>query len=167
MECGAEVKERGMLEKLGKKRTGYLAATIVIFLIELLIALFVRDKFIRPYVGDMLVVVLLYTCIRIVLPEKPRLLPLYVFLLSTCVELLQGMNIVERLGLQENRFFSVLIGTTFDWKDIVCYGVGCVLCGLWEVWLWNNRKQAEKKIFLEGYKNGGKHYKSYGFRRNH
>ena len=131
--------------RMKQKRLGYLVAAIGIFLIELFIALFVRDKFIRPYVGDMLVGVLLYTCIRIVLPEKPRLLPLYVFMLSTCVEILQGMNIVERLGLQENRFFSVLIGTTFDVKDILCYGVGCVLLGTWEVWLWNNRKQAEKK----------------------
>ena len=131
--------------RMKQKRLGYLVAAIGIFLIELFIALFVRDKFIRPYVGDMLVGVLLYTCIRIVLPEKPRLLPLYVFILSTCVEILQGMNIVERLGLQENRFFSVLIGTTFDVKDILCYGVGCVLLGTWEVWLWNNRKQAEKK----------------------
>ena len=38
-----------------KKRIGYGVATILIFLIELFIALFVRDAFIRPYVGDMLV----------------------------------------------------------------------------------------------------------------
>ena len=117
------------------KRTAYLLATVLIFLLELFIALFVRDNFIRPYVGDMLVVVLVYTCVRVLFPEKPRLLPLYVFLFAAGVEALQGMRIVELLGLQNNRFFSVLIGTTFDWKDIVCYGVGCVLLGLWEVWL--------------------------------
>ncbi|MBP3595199.1 MAG: DUF2809 domain-containing protein [Lachnospiraceae bacterium] len=117
------------------KRTAYLLATVLIFLLELFIALFVRDNFIRPYVGDMLVVVLVYTCVRVLFPEKPRLLPLYVFLFAAGVEALQGMRIVELLGLQDNRFFSVLIGTTFDWKDIVCYGVGCVLLGVWEVWL--------------------------------
>ena len=118
------------------KRTAYLLATVLIFLLELFIALFVRDNFIRPYVGDMLVVVLIYTFLRIIFPERPRLLPLYVFLFAAGVEALQGMRIVELLGLQDNRFFSVLIGTTFDWKDIICYGVGCVLLGLWEVWLW-------------------------------
>ena len=117
------------------KRTAYLLATVLIFLLELFIALFVRDSFIRPYVGDMLVVVLVYTCVRVLFPEKPSLLPLYVFLFAAGVEALQGMRIVELLGLQDNRFFSVLIGTTFDWKDIVCYGVGCVLLGVWEVWL--------------------------------
>lgn len=127
-----------MIQIFGKKRLGYFAATIVIFLIELLIALFVRDDFIRPYVGDMLVVVLVYTFLRIIFPEKPRLLPLYVFLFAAGVEALQGIHIVELLGLQENRFISVLIGTTFDWKDIVCYGVGCLLLGIWEIYLWRN-----------------------------
>jgi len=125
-----------MKKELAKKRIGYLLVTIVLFLMELLIALFVRDSFIRPYVGDMLVVVLIYTFLRIILPEKPRLLPLYVFLFAAGVEALQGIRIVELLGLQNNRFFSVLIGTTFDWKDIVCYGMGCVLLGVWEVFLW-------------------------------
>lgn len=121
------------LSKLQKKRINYLIATVVIFCVELLIALFVRDKFIRPYGGDMLVVILIYTALRIVFPEKPRLLPLYVFLFAALVEGLQAVNIVELLGLSNNRFFSVLIGTTFDCKDIACYGVGCVLLGVWEV----------------------------------
>lgn len=125
-----------MEKNITKKRIGYTLATVLIFIIELLIALFVRDKFIRPYVGDMLVVVLIYTCVRVIFPERPRLLPLYVFLFAAGVEALQGIRIVELLGLQDNRFFSVLIGTTFDVKDIVCYGVGCVLCGVWEVWNW-------------------------------
>ena len=131
MDCGAEVRRR-------KKRIGYLTATVLIFLVELLIALFVRDNFIRPYVGDMLVVVLIYTFLRSFFPEKPRLLLLYVFLFAAGVEVLQGIRIVELLGLQNNRFFSVLIGTTFDIKDLVCYGAGCVLCGLWESFLWKN-----------------------------
>ena len=127
-------KQKENLIKLRKKRLAYIVATVTIFLVELCIALFVRDKFIRPYVGDVLVVVLLYVFVRIWFPEKPRLLPLYIFLFAAGVEALQGMRIVELLGLQDNRFFSVLIGTTFDWKDIVCYGVGCVLLGVWEAW---------------------------------
>lgn len=139
MDYGAEVSVR-------KKRIGYALATIGIFIIELLIALFMRDAFIRPYVGDMLVVVLIYTCIRVVFPEKPRLLPLYVFLFAALIEGLQAVNIVELLGLSDNRFFSILIGTTFDRKDIACYGVGCVLCGLWEFLLWKYRKTDKVNI---------------------
>ena len=45
-------------EQIMKKRFFYIISFLVIFCIEVLIALYVRDCFIRPYVGDMLVVVL-------------------------------------------------------------------------------------------------------------
>ncbi len=112
------------------RRVTYFVITIVLIIIEVLIALFVHDNIIRPYVGDVLVVAVIYTFIRIVIPDKVKLLPLYVFLLGTFVELMQYVNMVELLGLQDNKFFSVLIGTTFDIKDIVCYGVGCLLIAI-------------------------------------
>lgn len=110
-----------------KKRIAYLIATVILFGIELLIALFAHDKFIRPYVGDVLVVVLLYTFVRIFVPEGVRLLPLYIFLFAAGVEVLQYFRIAEVLGLSDNRVLSVVIGSVFDGKDIVCYGVGCVV----------------------------------------
>ncbi len=112
------------------RRVTYFIITIVLLIIEVLIALFVHDSFVRPYVGDVLVVVVIYTFIRIFIPEKIKLLPLYIFLFGTFVELMQYIDIVELLGLQDNRFFSVLIGTTFDIKDIICYGVGCLLIAI-------------------------------------
>ncbi len=115
-----------------KKRMVYLIATAGVFLIEFLIAIFVHDNFVRPYIGDVLVVVLLYTFVRIFLPEGVRLLPLYIFLFAVGVEVLQYFRIAEVLGLSDNRVLSVVIGSVFDWKDIVCYGVGCGLLGIFE-----------------------------------
>lgn len=115
-----------------KKRMGYLAVTVLLFVVELLIALFVHDNFIRPYVGDVLVVVLLYTFVRIFIPQGVRLLPLYIFLFAAGVEVLQYFRIVEVLGLSDHRVLSVVIGSVFDVKDIVCYGVGCALLGIYE-----------------------------------
>lgn len=117
-----------------KKRLAYFIAMVLLFGIEVLIALFVHDNFIRPYVGDVLVVVLIYTFVQIFFPEKIRLLPLYIFLFAAGVEVLQYFKIAEVLGLSDNRILSVVIGSVFDWKDIVCYGVGCVLLGVYEWW---------------------------------
>lgn len=117
---------------LRKKRMIYGIATVILFVIELLIALFVHDNFIRPYVGDVLVVVLLYTFVRIFLPEGVRLLPLYIFLFAAGVEVLQYFRIAEVLGLSDNKILSVVVGSVFDWKDIVCYGVGCVMLFVYE-----------------------------------
>ena len=84
---------------LGKKRLVYLFATLILLGIEVLIALFVHDKFVRPYVGDVLVVMVIYMFVRVFVPEKVSLLPLLVFLFATGVEALQAVNIVEVLGL--------------------------------------------------------------------
>ncbi len=106
---------------------GFAIATAVLLLIEVLIALFVHDRFVRPYLGDVLVVILLYTFVRIFLPKGNRLLPLYIFLFASGVEILQMFHLVDLLGLGEYRFFRVLIGSVFDGKDVICYGVGCLM----------------------------------------
>ncbi len=127
-----------------RKRLFYLTATLVLFAVEFCIALFVHDRFVRPFVGDVLVVILIYTFIRIFIPEKVRLLPLYVFVFAAAVEILQYFRIVEVLGLQDNVIMSTVIGTSFDIRDILCYFVGCVFCGVWEV-IRYKREKAEPK----------------------
>lgn len=109
--------------------------TVILLAVEVLIALFVHDRIIRPYVGDMLVVVVVYTFVRIWIPDSVRLLPLYVFFFATAVEISQYFNLVELLGVSDNKFLRILLGTSFDVKDILCYAVGCVL-----IWI------AERKI---------------------
>ena len=94
--------------------------------IEVCIALFINDSFIRPYVGDMLVTLLLCCLCRVIIPSKLHLLPLYVFAFAACVEIGQYFDLVALLGLADNRFLSVLMGRTFSWLDLLCYAVGCV-----------------------------------------
>ena len=108
-----------------KKRFFYIISFLLIFCIEVLIALYVRDNFIRPYVGDMLVVVLVYSFVRIFLPTGIPRMPFYVFLFACFVEVLQYFRLVETLGIT-NRAARIILGSTFDWADIACYAVGCV-----------------------------------------
>ena len=115
-----------------KKRILYAVATLLLLLIEVMIALYVHDDFIRPYVGDVLVVIVIYTFIRIIVPEKYKLIPLFLFIFAAGVELLQLANIVEILGVADNKFLKILIGSVFDIKDIVCYAVGCVILCMYE-----------------------------------
>ncbi|MBE7070736.1 MAG: DUF2809 domain-containing protein [Ruminococcaceae bacterium] len=93
-----------------RKRLFYLTATLVLLAVEIFIGLFVHDGIVRPFIGDVLVVILIYTFIRIFIPEKVKLLALYVFIFSVIVEVLQYFRIVEVLGLQDNRFMSTIIG---------------------------------------------------------
>ena len=124
-----------------KKRILYAVATLFLLLIEVIIALYVHDDFIRPYVGDVLVVIVIYTFIRIIVPEKCKLIPLFLFIFAAGVELLQLANIVEILGVADNKFLKILIGSVFDIKDIVCYAVGCVILCMYE-WVRVRRRDA-------------------------
>lgn len=124
-------------------RIKYLVATVILLLIEVLIALFVHDNFIRPYVGDMLVVIVVYTFVRIFIVQKCNILPLYVFVFAASVEILQYFELVKRLGLSDNRFLRVLIGSVFDIKDIICYGIGCIILGGYEYYLYKRKQQSE------------------------
>ena len=110
-----------------KRRTIYVVLTILLLLIEVLIALFVKDRFIRPYLGDVLVIMVLYTFVCIFVPKGGKGLPLYLFGFAALVEFAQYLGIVERLGLEGNQFLRVLIGSVFDVKDIICYAVGAIL----------------------------------------
>lgn len=112
---------------MSKKRWIYIVLTIILLTIEVLIALFIHDNFVRPYIGDVLVVMVIYSFIRIFVPERVRMLPSYILCFAVLVEVLQYFRVVELLGLQDNRFFSVLIGSVFDMKDIICYAIGCIL----------------------------------------
>ena len=118
--------------KRNQLRIKYGIAFALLLLIEVIIALYVHDSFIRPYVGDMLVVILVYSFTRIFIPEKSRLLPLYVFLFAAGVEVLQYFKLVYVLGLEDNRFLRIVLGSVFDLKDIACYGAGCILLEVFE-----------------------------------
>ena len=117
-----------------KQRIKYLITFTILLCIEILIAICVHDTFIRPYVGDLLVVVVLYCIVRVIIPDKYRLIPFWIFVFAAFIECLQYMKWVERFGIENNAFLRILMGATFDWKDIVCYGIGCILLGIYE-WL--------------------------------
>ncbi len=108
-----------------KERAVYLIAALVILAIEIFIGVCVRDDFVRPYLGDVLVVILIYCAIRCVFPTGIKLLPLYVFIFALVVELLQLVNIVNLLGIPRGSVIAIIIGTSFSFVDIICYAVGC------------------------------------------
>lgn len=110
----------------------YLFAFLVLLLTEIIIGLFVSDTIIRPYIGDVLVVILLYTFIRGIIQKKIKNLPIYIFVFATIVEVAQYYDIVNILHLQDKKVISTIIGTSFDIKDIFCYLVGTIIIIIWE-----------------------------------
>ena len=118
-----------------KKRFFNVMLFLILLILEVLIAMYVHDNFVRPYIGDVLVVIVLYFAVRSVWPAGLTHLPLILFLFAACVEILQYFNLPQLLGLQDYTFFRILLGSTFDVKDILCYGVGCIFLFLYQKWI--------------------------------
>lgn len=117
----------------GKIRLIYAAAFVLLLGIEVCIALFVHDSFVRPYIGDVLVAVVVYCAARIVLPWRFWLMSAVVFLFAATVELVQLTPLSQMFP--EGGFIATVLGSTFDPKDLLCYAAGSILCLLWDIFI--------------------------------
>ena len=105
------------VDKSMKKRLYYLITFIILMVIEILIAVYVHDSFIRPYVGDILVIGVLYTLIRVILPERIPYLPYLLFVFATTIEILQYFDFSSLFDFMNSKVLKIVLGSTFDIKD--------------------------------------------------
>jgi len=111
----------------------YFLIAIVIFLIEVLIATKLKDWFfVRAYLGDVFVVMLMYYFIKSFFDFEPVKLIIGIFIFSCLIELLQYFHFGELLGFKDNRLMMIILGNSFSWIDVLCYFAGCVILFLIE-----------------------------------
>lgn len=103
--------------------------TILILVIEILIATVFKDwVFVRAYLGDVIVVMLIYTFVLSFFNiQKKMKLILGIFAFSVCIEILQYFKTAEFLGFKKGEIAYIELGNSFAWEDILCYAVGCLL----------------------------------------
>lgn len=124
----------------------YVLLFSALLIVEILIALFVESKIIRGSVGDVLVVILIYCFIQTFFAWDKKKTIIGVGVFAILVEILQAFNLVEKLGLQNNKFASTIIGTTFDMNDVWAYVAGCALVYMLE--FYDDNSRPKKKKFL-------------------
>lgn len=110
----------------------YFSLAVLIFFTEVLIALYVHDHFVRPFFGDVLVVILIYCFIKAFLNTRVLPTAIFVLLFAFGIETLQYFKVVEKLGLQDSKLARTVIGTSFQWEDFICYTVGILFVVLVE-----------------------------------
>lgn len=103
------------------------ALFVALLSVEVLIALYVHDPWIRPFVGDVLVVAVLFYFLRSFIRCKESSLAIGVLLFAWAVEVAQYFDFVTRLGLGDNRLARIVLGSTFDWLDLLAYTIGAGL----------------------------------------
>lgn len=102
----------------------YFIAALLLFLIEVYIGLFIKDQFVRPYVGDFLVVILIYCFVKIFCRGQFLKIGIYVLLFAFAVEIGQHFQLVKLLGLNNSKLARTVIGVGFDWWDMLAYTLG-------------------------------------------
>ena len=105
----------------------YFVPAILLFLTEVLIAYYMHDKIIRPYVGDLLVVILIYCFIKSFVNISVTKAAIFVLLFAYVIELLQYLNMIKFLGLQKSRMANIVLGNYFEWIDLVAYTAGIAI----------------------------------------
>jgi hypothetical protein len=113
----------------------YLGLFLAVLAIEVFIALVVHDRVVRPFVGDVLVVILIYCFVRsfIASPVVPTIAGVFAF--ACAIEVSQAFDLAKRLQVDHIPALRVALGTHFDPLDFVAYALGSVA-----VWLAERRQ---------------------------
>ncbi len=115
------------------KRLYYFLGFLFLLFIEILIARFVSDSFMRPYLGDFLVVILIY-CFLMWISRISVLKGLIIVLMfSFAVEFFQLINIVKVLQHQPPKIVMIILGSSFSVWDLLAYKLGIFLVSLLEI----------------------------------
>lgn len=133
------------MQKIFSFNKNYFFATLLLFLIEIGIALFIKDRFIRPYFGDFLVVILLYCLVKSFWNGASIWAGIYVLLFAFAVEIGQYFQLVKLLGLNHSELARTVIGTGFDWGDLVAYTLGILVVLAIEKYMFRKQLTHSKK----------------------
>ncbi|HAB59231.1 MAG TPA: DUF2809 domain-containing protein, partial [Lachnospiraceae bacterium] len=60
-------------------------------------------------------------------PERFPYLPYLLFAFATIIEILQYFDFASILDFMDSKILRVVLGSTFDLKDILCYAIGTIL----------------------------------------
>lgn len=109
----------------------YFIGFIITFLLEVIIALYIKNNIIRNYIGDVLIIICIYFLIKTIFENKFKNIAIYILILGILVEILQYFNITQYIA-GNSKALKIILGSTFDIKDIICYVVGYGIIKLYE-----------------------------------
>ena len=110
---------------------GYFFLAIVLFLVEIAIAKY-TGGWIRHYLGDVLVVILIYSALMTIVNFNRKAVILFTLIFAFTIEFSQYFKLAERLGFEQGSVPYIVLGNAFSVEDLVCYAVGCLIILLFE-----------------------------------
>lgn len=99
-------------------------AFLLLFLVEVGIALWVDDAIIRPFFGDFLAVIALFFLLKTFLNLSDLNLAFTAVGVAYFLEFLQYCNFLKAVGLEKYKIIVIVLGSSFDWRDVFAYTLG-------------------------------------------
>jgi hypothetical protein len=93
-------------------------------IIEVTIAYFLNNGFIRSWLGDFLVVMLMYCFVRTFFKIPVRTTAIAVLIFACVIEVTQYFHLVVQLNLQSSGLARAIMGSSFAWTDFLAYASG-------------------------------------------
>ena len=90
---------------------------------EIFIALF-AEGILRTFIGDLLIVIFLYTLVRSFLKIPSFKTAMAILFLAYATELMQYFRVLDYFNLSDSENLVLLMGHRFDWWDILAYSLG-------------------------------------------
>ena len=106
----------------------YFLLFVITFCAEILIATLWKDIFfVRAYLGDVFVVMLIFYFIKSFIKTSSTPLIIGLFFFSCFIEILQYFHFAEWLGFGDSKIMMIILGNSFSWIDIICYLAGAII----------------------------------------
>jgi hypothetical protein len=108
-------------------RSRYFIVALALFIIEVAIAMFVEGGVVRGWLGDFLVVIMLYCFICAFLNMPVIGTAILVLLFAFGIEASQYFELIQILGLQDFKLAKGVLGSSFAGSDLIAYTLGMLM----------------------------------------
>ena len=115
------------------KRAIYFLIFLFLLGLEIAIATYLKTGFIRAYLGDLLVVILLYCLLMSILKPSVKTGLLLTLAIAFAIELLQLINLTRFFPQEYKQLATLVLGSHFSWLDLLMYVLGIVVAGITEL----------------------------------
>lgn len=101
----------------------YFISFLLLLTIEIIIAVFHFNPIIRGFLGDVLVILLLYSFFKIFIKNNTIKISFAILTFAFFIEFLQLLKITDKLNIH-SKIFLIVLGSVFDVWDLVAYLIG-------------------------------------------
>lgn len=124
----------------------YFIAFALLFAVEVCIAIFLKDGFIRYTFGDFLVVILLYCFFKSFIKINNSYVAIVTLIMAYSIELLQLTNITQTVTLKHQKWVSLVLGSHFSKEDLIAYTLGIISIYYIDTYFLSSKSQKNETI---------------------